>query len=392
VFDHHNIDIVLNGHDHAYSRSHHMRGNVVQSEQTWLDPNTVLDPVGIPYIALGSAFASSRFPTDMPRDYIAVYESSDFSVVDVTADTFSIVSYRTDGDTPPIEVDRYTIVKSGCITCTGVCGQECEHPNCEKIYLCGICLDCALCVICTGVCGQVCQHPNCEEIYLCGSCVNCNPCVICTGVCGQVCEHPNCEEIYLCGTCVNCNPCITCIGVCGQVCEHSNCKKIIPHCGICVNCNPCITCTGVCGQVCEHSNCKKIISHCSICEVCKPNPCANGHNQGTANCTQCTRCNTKLSRNCTNSDPCAFHMPKQQEHPIGNGLIFGNSTTPGIADALEIFKFLAGMDNVIHDNGKGSREWNASLITETSRKANKPQIGDALEIFKMLAGMDSVLK
>jgi len=79
--------------------------------------------------------------------------------------------------------------------------------------------------------------------------------------------------------------------------------------------------------------------------------------------------------------------PKNPKPSIGNGLILGNSS-PGIGDALEIFKFLAGMNNVIDEGGKGSRAWNASLITGGST----PGIADALEIFKLLAEMDSILE
>jgi len=97
-----------------------------------------------------------------------------------------------------------------------------------------------------------------------------------------------------------------------------------------------------------HPNCEKVY-YCKNCTACSPIPCASGHNQRVSNCTQCTRCNARLSRNCTISKPCKFHEPQHQEYPIGNGLILGNSTSPGIADALEIFKKLAGMENQIKD-------------------------------------------
>jgi len=71
---------------------------------------------------------------------------------------------------------------------------------------------------------------------------------------------------------------------------------------------------------------------------------------------------------------------------IGTGLILGNSNI-GIGDALEIFKYLAGMPSVIEDDGKDSRAWNASLI----KGGSSPGIADALEILKLLAGMESVL-
>jgi len=93
----------------------------------------------------------------------------------------------------------------------------------------------------------------------------------------------------------------------------------------------------------------------------------------------CKDCGRKTCR-------CPSVKPKPT-HVMGR-ILPGNNRAPGIGDALEIFKFLAGMGNVIEAGGKGSREWNASLITGSTT----PGIADALEIFKLLAGMDSVLK
>jgi len=67
----------------------------------------------------------------------------------------------------------------------------------------------------------------------------------------------------------------------------------------------------------------------------------------------------------------------------------GDNRRPAIGDALEILKYLAGMDNVISKGGKGSREWRAAMITPKSQSANKPSIMDALEIFKHVGGMIS---
>jgi uncharacterized repeat protein (TIGR02543 family) len=62
-----------------------------------------------------------------------------------------------------------------------------------------------------------------------------------------------------------------------------------------------------------------------------------------------------------------------------------------IADALEIFKYLAGMKNKIKEGGRDSNAWRAALITPASQKSGKPAIGDALEILKNLAGMKSLI-
>ena|GEM_PF-5890039 len=63
------------------------------------------------------------------------------------------------------------------------------------------------------------------------------------------------------------------------------------------------------------------------------------------------------------------------------GRVLGNANV-GIADALEILKYLAGMDSKIE---KGNDAWNAARITYK----NTPDIGDVLEILKYLAGMEN---
>jgi len=235
-----------------------------------------------------------------------------------------------------------------CIACTGVCGEECTHQNCDKFYFCGVCEECDPCEGCFGECGIVCQHPGCKEIYICEeeTCPNCNPCTDCTGTCGEICMHQNCDKTYICGksTCALCT-CLKCFGICNITCHHKSCNKVY-YCGICVSCNPCKSCKGVCGKTCIHLNCNKIF-RCRTCKTCKPEPPIS---------------------------------------PVEVGYVLGGKTI-GIGDALEIFKFLAGMNNVIEDEGKGSRAWRAALITG----GGTPGIADALEIFKKLAGMNSFL-
>ena len=62
----------------------------------------------------------------------------------------------------------------------------------------------------------------------------------------------------------------------------------------------------------------------------------------------------------------------------GNGVV-------AIADALEILKYLAGMNSVVNQNN--TTAWNAARITGGAT----PAIGDVLEILKKLAGMTSML-
>ncbi|MCL2285699.1 MAG: metallophosphoesterase, partial [Firmicutes bacterium] len=121
------VDVILNGHSHAYSRTHHMRGTVPQLYQQWLDAsgsivagtqptNAVLDPDGIAHIVFNSASGSGFYNVaSMPRSYISVYNQNfrrNFSVVDVTPYTFSVRTYQINNDNSHTLVDVYTIVQS----------------------------------------------------------------------------------------------------------------------------------------------------------------------------------------------------------------------------------------------------------------------------------------
>ncbi|MCL2427209.1 MAG: metallophosphoesterase family protein [Oscillospiraceae bacterium] len=122
------IDVVLSGHCHSYSRSHQMINNVPQLDQQWIDAegqiqqgtdntNAVLDPTGIVYLAFNSASGSGYYNvTAMAnRHYIADWNQNfqrNFSVVDVTSNTFSVATYQVNDDSTTVLVDVYTIVRS----------------------------------------------------------------------------------------------------------------------------------------------------------------------------------------------------------------------------------------------------------------------------------------
>jgi len=123
-----NIDVVLSGHCHSYSRSHQMINNVPQLNQQWINSqgqlvpgtngtNAVLDPTGIVYLAFNSASGSGYYNvTAMAnRHYIADWNQNfqrNFSVVDVTPSTFSVATYQINDDSTTVLVDVYTIVRS----------------------------------------------------------------------------------------------------------------------------------------------------------------------------------------------------------------------------------------------------------------------------------------
>ncbi|MCL1989881.1 MAG: metallophosphoesterase [Defluviitaleaceae bacterium] len=123
------VDVVLNGHEHIYSRSHHMLNNTPQRDQQWLnaaaevvnDPtglnyNAVLDPTGLVHISINTSSGSGyRGVRRFPRPYVAIYNQNwrrNVSVATVTPYKFSIATYQINDDSTRTLVDIYTIVRS----------------------------------------------------------------------------------------------------------------------------------------------------------------------------------------------------------------------------------------------------------------------------------------
>ncbi len=170
LFDQYDVDVVLQGHDHTYSRSKLLYGdgqthdsyqfnlNADGSDYDWdhaydtttstsitlepqdgdtdaqtlkdaftkdnqcytiedVDGNTVTDPVGTLYMTANSATGSKYYElTTTQQDYIAERSQNwlpSYSVIDMTANTFSIETYQItdDNEVQPID-DTFTIVKT----------------------------------------------------------------------------------------------------------------------------------------------------------------------------------------------------------------------------------------------------------------------------------------
>ena len=129
------FDVALTGHCHSYSRSHPMLSNTPILDQQWLDEsgtiqqdltgkqyNAVLDPEGIIYFAFNSATGSGYYNVNnmAGRDYVAYFNQNfrrNFTVVDVTENTFTVTTYQIDGNmfeegpSPTTLVDVFTIVR-----------------------------------------------------------------------------------------------------------------------------------------------------------------------------------------------------------------------------------------------------------------------------------------
>jgi hypothetical protein len=96
--------------------------------------------------------------------------------------------------------------------------------------------------------------------------------------------------------------------------------------------------------------------------------------------------NSAVSDNGNNCGSAVTNDETTKIMPVRMGAIIdGENVT--IGDALEVLKYLVGLQNVISSNGRDSRQWNAALITG----GDTPMIGDALEILKHIAGMESML-
>ncbi len=113
VFDELGIDVVLQGHDHSFMRSHQM-----YNDEPILDVETdaegnVINPEGTMYIVNNSAGTKYyNVRDDVDKYYAAKFEQPYepiFSGVTMTDDSFTIDSYRSGEDEP---FDTYTIIRN----------------------------------------------------------------------------------------------------------------------------------------------------------------------------------------------------------------------------------------------------------------------------------------
>ncbi|MGD0153549.1 MAG: metallophosphoesterase family protein [Thermacetogeniaceae bacterium] len=111
VFDKYKIDVVLQGHDHSYTRSFQMLGGLPQKNQT-IAKGSVVNPTGTLYLTLDSGSGSKFYAfTVAEQAYSAFRWQQDvptFSYVTVDDNKFSIVTYRTDNVSA---IDQYSITK-----------------------------------------------------------------------------------------------------------------------------------------------------------------------------------------------------------------------------------------------------------------------------------------
>ncbi len=109
IFDKHDIDVVLMGHDHCYTRSYQMEGGIAQNGLE----SSVVDPKGTLYITANSGSGSKYYDLESAdTEYAAVRwqgRTPSYSNIAVSDNSFTITTYRT--DTSEV-IDTYTITKS----------------------------------------------------------------------------------------------------------------------------------------------------------------------------------------------------------------------------------------------------------------------------------------
>ncbi|MEK3884848.1 PA14 domain-containing protein [Paenibacillus sp. PL2-23] len=112
VFDELGIDVVLQGHDHSYVRTHQMYGDKAVLDVKKDANGNPLNPKGTMYMinnAAGTKYYDIR--NDIDDYYSAVKEQPKkpiFSGIRMTKDSFTVESYRAGEDQP---FDEYTIVR-----------------------------------------------------------------------------------------------------------------------------------------------------------------------------------------------------------------------------------------------------------------------------------------
>jgi hypothetical protein len=249
---------------------------------------------------------------------------------------------------------------------------DCGLCSCEECGPCGLC-SCATCGPC-GTCA-VCTAPT-ECVRGCGviGCtdVNCMtpPCERC-GTRG--CDNPNCNVICeRCGVLGCNNP--DCMSACPRGCDKIGCTDLtcmVPKCLICsgeLHGSTCWTCLGRC-----HIHNDEFLP----CEVCNPIPCPRGCGEG--NCR-----NVNCMCDCKNCTPCGFLGGKR-----GFGRVTGGSTAT-VDDAIEILKYVVGLENVIAGSSPANLEARAAAAITAPGSA--PKVDDAIEILKFVVGLDNELQ
>lgn len=111
LMDQYGVDIVLNGHDHYYTRSYQMyAGSAVDTKKT----NSVTDPKGTVYFTLDSGSGSKYYKYNTTADHsFSAFgwqnNEPSYTYAKVDGNQFTLTTYAVSSDTP---IDTYTITKT----------------------------------------------------------------------------------------------------------------------------------------------------------------------------------------------------------------------------------------------------------------------------------------
>jgi hypothetical protein len=113
IFDDYGIDIVINGHDHSYTRTYSLKGDRTLTKHTVDEYGNVENPGGTVYYTLNSASGSKYYSLKwFPESYAAArsqIKAPTFSYVCINGNILSFDTYRAD----TLErVDTYSIIKT----------------------------------------------------------------------------------------------------------------------------------------------------------------------------------------------------------------------------------------------------------------------------------------
>jgi hypothetical protein len=113
IFDDYAIDIAINGHDHSYTRTYPLKGDLPRTGPAVDQSDTMVDPDGTVYYTLNSASGSKYYDLNRcPECYAAVRSQikvPTFSYVEINGNMLSFHTYRAD---TMERVDSCSIIKT----------------------------------------------------------------------------------------------------------------------------------------------------------------------------------------------------------------------------------------------------------------------------------------
>lgn len=123
VIDQFGIDVVFNGHDHSYSRSYPMKysgspttSNDMGMQTEFFNANGAsVNPNGTVYFSLDSSSGQKFYNLDVKQPYTAFMQQEyrpEFSIVNMTVNTFTCTTYQVNADNSLKVIDSYTINKT----------------------------------------------------------------------------------------------------------------------------------------------------------------------------------------------------------------------------------------------------------------------------------------